>query len=45
MVDEVIVARIAGGMHFKNSMHDGITIGRKVGRLVARNHFYPVGKK
>lgn len=45
MVDEVIVARIAGGMHFQNSMHDGVTIGRKVARLVARNHFYPVGKK
>jgi hypothetical protein len=45
MIDEVMVARIAGGMHFQTSLEDGVTIGRKVGRLVARNHFYRVGKK
>jgi hypothetical protein len=42
MVEEIILARVFGGMHFQTSVEDGATIGRKVGRLVARNHFRPV---
>jgi hypothetical protein len=41
MVDEIILARVFGGMHFQTSVEHGSTIGRKVGRLVARNHFRP----
>ena len=42
MVDEIVLARVFGGMHFQTSVEHGATIGRKVGRLVARNHFRPV---
>ena len=42
MVDEIILARVFGGMHFQTSIEHGATIGKKVGRLVARNHFKPV---
>jgi hypothetical protein len=42
MVDEIILARVFGGMHFQTSVEHGSTIGKKVGRLVARNHFKPV---
>ncbi len=44
MVDEIIIARVLGGMHFQTSVEHGATIGRKIGRLVARNHFKPVKK-
>jgi hypothetical protein len=44
MIDEIILARVFGGMHFQTSVEHGSTIGKKVGRLVARNHFRPVGK-
>ena len=42
MIDEVIMARVFGGMHFPTSGEHGSIIGKKVGRLVARNHFKPV---
>jgi hypothetical protein len=42
MVDDVTLARVAGGMHFQTSIEDGATIGRKVARLVSRNHFKPL---
>jgi hypothetical protein len=42
MVDDVTLARIAGGMHFQTSIEDGATIGRKVARLVSRHHFKPL---
>jgi hypothetical protein len=41
MIDEIILARVFGGMHFQTSVEHGATIGRKVGRLVARSHFKP----
>jgi hypothetical protein len=44
MVEEVVFARVAGGMHFQTSLEHGATIGRKVARLVARNHFKPIKK-
>ena len=45
MIDEIIIARIAGGMHFQTSIEDGSTLGKKVARWVARNHFRPVDKR
>jgi hypothetical protein len=42
MIDEIILARVFGGMHFQTSVEHGATIGKKVARLVARNHFKPV---
>ncbi len=42
MVDEIVLARVFGGMHFQTSVEHGATIGKKVARLVARNHFRPV---
>lgn len=42
MIDEIVLARVLGGMHFQTSVEHGATIGQKVGRLVARNHFRPV---
>ena len=44
MIDEIIMARVFGGMHFPTSVEHGSIIGKKVGRLVARNHFKPVKK-
>jgi hypothetical protein len=44
MVDEIIMARVFGGMHFPTSVEHGSIIGKKVGRLVAQNHFKPVKK-
>ena len=42
LIDEIILARVFGGMHFPTSVEHGSTIGKKVGRLVAKNHFRPV---
>jgi hypothetical protein len=42
MIDEILVARVFGGMHFPTSVDHGAIIGKKVSRLVARNHFRPV---
>jgi hypothetical protein len=44
MIDEIIMARVFGGMHFPTSVEHGSIIGKKVGRLVASNHFKPVKK-
>lgn len=44
MVDEIIMARVFGGMHFQTSVEHGATIGKRVGALVARKHFRPVKK-
>jgi hypothetical protein len=44
MIDEIILARVFGGMHYQTSVEHGSTIGKKVSRLVARNHFRPVHK-
>jgi len=39
IVTETINARIYGGMHFRSSVEDGITIGRDVAAWVARRYF------
>ncbi len=36
---EAINARVYGGMHFRSSVEDGVTIGRKVADLVADHYF------
>lgn len=42
VVQEVNNARVWAGFHFRNSDQDGSTIGRQVGRFVARNFFQPL---
>lgn len=39
VVQEVDRARVWAGFHFRNSDQEGSTLGRKVGRFVARNFF------
>jgi hypothetical protein len=43
VVQEVNRARVWAGFHFRNSDQEGSTLGRKVGRFVARNFFRPLG--
>jgi hypothetical protein len=43
VVQEVNRARVWAGFHFRNSDQEGSTLGRKVGRYVARNFFQPLG--
>ena len=45
MLKENKVARIYGGMHFRFSSDDGVTLGRRTGRWVAKNYFQPVKHK
>lgn len=39
---EIIVARIYGGMHFRTSVIEGLVLGRKAAKWVARHQFLPV---
>ena len=39
MIDEILLARVFGGMHFLTSVEHGSIIGKKVGHFVATNHF------
>jgi photosystem II stability/assembly factor-like uncharacterized protein len=39
LITETINARVYGGMHFRSSVEDGITIGRDVAAWVARRYF------
>jgi hypothetical protein len=41
-MDEVFVARIYAGLHYRQSMHDGQTLGRRIARHVARHFFQPI---
>jgi hypothetical protein len=41
VVQEVNRARVWAGFHFRNSDQEGSTLGRKVGRFVAKNLFQP----
>jgi hypothetical protein len=34
-------ARISAGIHFRFSVDEGLALGRKVARLVTRDHFRP----
>jgi hypothetical protein len=42
MIDEIILARVFGGMHFQTSVEHGSVLGKNVAQLVAKNHFKPV---
>jgi hypothetical protein len=39
---EIIDARIFGGMHYRTSVEDGLVVGKKVAKWVAKNYFRPV---
>ncbi len=41
MVDEILVARIAGGMHYRNSGAQGGVLGANVAKWIVANHFKP----
>ena len=43
VVKDVDLARVLVGFHFRNSDLEGSTLGRKVGRYVARHYFRPAG--
>jgi hypothetical protein len=43
VVDDVDLARVLVGFHFRNSDLQGSSLGRKVGRYVAGHNFKPVG--
>lgn len=39
MVTDLKVARIYGGMHYRNSVNDGATLGVRVANFIGRNYF------
>ena len=41
MLNEIILARIHGGMHFRTANVQGGVLGTSVGEWVAKNHFQP----
>jgi hypothetical protein len=44
IIEEVIWARVYGGMHFLSSGRHGATIGRKVAHQISSGYFQPVGR-
>ena len=38
-IQEVSLARIYDGVHYRNSTEVGMAMGRKIGALAARKHF------
>jgi PAP2 superfamily len=42
MMDEMQVARVYGGMHFRTATVHGRVLGMKVGKWIAKHHFTPV---
>jgi len=42
LIKEIIDARIFGGMHYRISGEDGIVVGKKIAKWVARHYFRPV---
>jgi hypothetical protein len=40
-LDDILEARIYGGMHYRNSTHKGATIGKQVSRYVTTHYFRP----
>jgi len=39
IIDEVVWARVYGGMHYLTSGKHGVIIGRKVAQLIASDYF------
>ena len=44
LVDEIADARVYGGMHFRNSVHHGVAMGRAVAKWNARHALQPRDK-
>jgi hypothetical protein len=42
LVEEIIMARVYGGMHFATSGVHGVVLGRKVGQWITSRYFLPV---
>jgi hypothetical protein len=42
LLNEVQVARIYGGMHFRHSVLQGTVLGRKVANQLVRKYFKPI---
>ena len=42
-LEEVVDARVWGGIHFRKADEDGAVIGKKVARWMNKNYFQPVG--
>jgi len=45
IIEEVVWARVYGGMHFLTSGRHGVTIGRKIAHLISTDYFQPVGRR
>jgi hypothetical protein len=41
-IDEIVDARVWGGIHFRTADVDGSVIGKKVARWLDRHYFQPV---
>ena len=39
IVEQVIQARIYGGMHFRTANEDGVKVGKQVAKWIAKNYF------
>ena len=44
VIKEIIEARIYGGLHYRTSCHEGVEIGKKVAKWVARRYFLPANQ-
>ena len=43
--EEIMAARVYGGMHFPTSARHGVELGRKVGKWTVKHYFQPVSRK
>jgi hypothetical protein len=43
--DEIMAARVYGGMHFPTSARHGVELGRNVGKWTVKHYFQPVSRK
>ena len=43
MVNDLKVARVYGGMHYRNSVNDGATLGKNVANYIGRHYFRSTG--
>lgn len=45
LLEEIVNARIYGGMHFRTSVEDGEALGKRVAKWVVRRKFQPLGEE
>jgi hypothetical protein len=45
LVEEIIIARVFGGMHYPTSGVHGATLGRNVARWISQHHFRPIPRQ